>query len=69
MQGEQTKVGLFQLTASQGGGQYLGEYAYIWIQHFNSQPHKEADLEIGQVLRGMIISTHSLTRRLTKCTQ
>ena len=34
-------------------------------QHFNSQPHKEADKRDGFVLHHEIISTHSLTRRLT----
>ena len=44
---------------------------YSWrkgplLHHFNSQPHKEADC--GQAFSGAmrkIISTHSLTRRLT----
>ena len=33
--------------------------------HFNSQPHKEADRVNKGVARVGIISTHSLTRRLT----
>ena len=35
-------------------------------KHFNSQPHKEADNGLTySVQKGIIISTHSLTRRLT----
>ena len=38
---------------------------YAWT-HFNSQPHKEADFgEAIKYLKRGIISTHSLTRRLT----
>ena len=33
--------------------------------HFNSQPHKEADLRFDTKILIHIISTHSLTRRLT----
>ena len=33
--------------------------------HFNSQPHKEADIKAIQELSAVVISTHSLTRRLT----
>ena len=33
--------------------------------HFNSQPHKEADGNDGDRWRDRLISTHSLTRRLT----
>ena len=33
--------------------------------HFNSQPHKEADVTVDSKYRPYIISTHSLTRRLT----
>ena len=34
-------------------------------QHFNSQPHKEADEPINGLYKYFFISTHSLTRRLT----
>ena len=35
--------------------------------HFNSQPHKEADVRLyGVVCNNISISTHSLTRRLTR---
>ena len=34
--------------------------------YFNSQPHKEADGQsANSYIKGLIISTHSLTRRLT----
>ncbi len=33
--------------------------------HFNSQPHKEADIMRGELAVFYDISTHSLTRRLT----
>ena len=33
--------------------------------YFNSQPHKEADVVIIFILVDLVISTHSLTRRLT----
>ena len=39
-------------------------------RYFNSQPHKEADVIIVHCSdSGIFISTHSLTRRLTKCTE
>ena len=38
----------------------------ILHQHFNSQPHKEADVEFAKKLAELRISTHSLTRRLTR---
>ena len=37
------KFETFQLTASQGGWQYLPTLEDV-IEHFNSQPHKEADI-------------------------
>ena len=40
--------------------------AYLRIWYFNSQPHKEADRSQGFLSEVYIISTHSLTRRLTK---
>ena len=36
------------------------------IIHFNSQPHEEADKDVIVNDSELIISTHSLTRRLTK---
>ena len=42
----------------------LGEL-YMML-HFNSQPHKEADVIPLNTAILKIISTHSLTRRLTK---
>ena len=36
----------------------------MWV-HFNSQPHKEADVSIVFFFLASVISTHSLTRRLT----
>ena len=78
----------FQLTASQGGWHETGSLSTSFFHHFNSQPHKEADLqshmewvvqryfnsqphkeadlEAGASARTLAISTHSLTRRLTK---
>ena len=55
----------FQLTASQGGWlRYTREV--LRCLYFNSQPHKEAD---GMIIQNafdiIVISTHSLTRRLT----
>ena len=35
--------------------------------YFNSQPHKEADNGYRRIYVNDYISTHSLTRRLTKC--
>ena len=35
------------------------------LSYFNSQPHKEADGELLEVFPQRVISTHSLTRRLT----
>ena len=35
------------------------------VSYFNSQPHKEADGKTYGGLKYCIISTHSLTRRLT----
>ena len=37
-------------------------------EHFNSQPHKEADIKDGNGYSNIGISTHSLTRRLTNLT-
>ena len=36
------------------------------ILYFNSQPHEEADRTGHAVCRVLVISTHSLTRRLTR---
>ena len=58
---------IFQLTASQGGWLKIVILS-ILITYFNSQPHKEADLEEFLNIRSITISTHSLTRRLTNCT-
>ena len=33
--------------------------------HFNSQPHEEADAKTGHSQKLIVISTHSLTKRLT----
>ena len=42
-------------------------YAYNDMEHFNSQPHKEADDPVQHHgHRQQCISTHSLTRRLTR---
>ena len=40
----------------------------MFLNHFNSQPHKEADEKYLAYLTGDYISTHSLTRRLTVIT-
>ena len=36
-----------------------------FLLYFNSQPHKEADLFFALIYASHVISTHSLTRRLT----
>ena len=36
------------------------------VNHFNSQPHEEADSSAALLFFALIISTRSLTRRLTK---
>ena len=39
---------------------------FLWQNlHFNSQPHEEADDIYGNMRLMFMISTHSLTRRLT----
>ena len=35
-------------------------------RNFNSQPHEEADEDVMQKLIDILISTHSLTKRLTE---
>ena len=55
----------FQLTASQGGWRSI-RHTCSNEQHFNSQPHKEADTFVCHLHSCWTgISTHSLTRRLT----
>ncbi len=39
---------------------------YATLQNFNSQPHEEADTVYVQLLMHVNISTHSLTKRLTR---
>ena len=56
---------LFQLTASRRGW-LLWERKSWKVQYFNSQPHEEADLAEWIDYVDAIISTHSLTKRLTK---
>ena len=59
----------FQLTASQGGWRRIWIERYF-LEHFNSQPHKEADRTPPfSPLGNPDISTHSLTRRLTTARQ
>ena len=38
----------------------------LTLEHFNSQPHKEADVFLIRYTNPIVISTHSLTRRLTR---
>ena len=60
---------LFQLTASRRGWR-ADWYLQSIYRNFNSQPHEEADTinNLG-ITDGTIISTHSLTKRLTtSCT-
>ena len=55
---------LFQLTASQGG--WRTYHCLVCRRcYFNSQPHKEADRISSCFAFIIVISTHSLTRRLT----
>ena len=37
-----------------------------FLEYFNSQPHKEADENCWLSINTVNISTHSLTRRLTR---
>ena len=60
-----TPIPQFQLTASQGGWRSYPSYSGCTCWYFNSQPHKEADLRFWKLFATFIISTHSLTRRLT----
>ena len=55
----------FQLTASRRGWQSY-RFVIVYHIHFNSQPHEEADKTISCICRKSFISTHSLTKRLTK---
>ena len=54
----------FQLSSSQGGW-LLCPILPLPCTYFNSQPHKEADLDDPVFVFVDHISTHSLTRRLT----
>ena len=54
----------FQLTASRRGWPN-GVFLSTGFLHFNSQPHEEADWFDLIVLDIILISTHSLTKRLT----
>ena len=56
----------FQLTASRRGWRNLEFWSEHCKGHFNSQPHEEADVAIGLMANSGIISTHSLTKRLTE---
>ena len=59
---------IFQLTASRRGWRnVLGKLRH-W-EDFNSQPHEEADGVIFLTNRTYTISTHSLTKRLTKASE
>ena len=63
-----TDEDLFQLTASRGGWRSFHIFQFF-NYHFNSQPHEEADHSINVDRFFNCISTHSLTRRLTKSVQ
>ena len=66
--GWKTDAGAFQLTASRRGWRnVLGKLRH-W-EDFNSQPHEEADGVIFLTNRTYTISTHSLTKRLTKASE
>ena len=57
---------VFQLTASRRGWRWE-KSSRASIVYFNSQPHEEADVRShGARRRDFCISTHSLTKRLTK---
>ena len=56
---------VFQLTASRRGWQHT-QLCWWKMEHFNSQPHEEADAEVFEPLSFFDISTHSLTKRLTE---
>ena len=55
---------VFQLAASRGGWLHLA-LRLERVRYFNSQPHEEADITEYDVTLVGIISTRSLTRRLT----
>ena len=59
------EVRTFQFTASQGGWRSISLFHLALGQHFNSQPHKEADDIFTEKINDNYISIHSLTRRLT----
>ena len=58
-------VRTFQLTASRRGWHDL-TVILLFHTHFNSQPHEEADGKVAEGETALDISTHSLTKRLTK---
>ena len=55
---------IFQLTASRRGW-LIYIHFYSSLSYFNSQPHEEADTRFQYFLHQILISTHSLTKRLT----
>ena len=60
-----TAESLFQLTSSRRGWQRI-RTASIAIEYFNSHPHEEDDIDIASVIPPKIISTHILTKRMTR---
>ena len=57
---------IFQLTASRRGWLYPSCNNSL-LSNFNSQPHEEADCGTVTTMKGALyISTHSLTKRLTR---
>ena len=57
--------GVFQLTASRRGWRFSPYHDRPKYSYFNSQPHEEADIYAEFQQSSGIISTHSLTKRLT----
>ena len=59
------KLKSFQLTSSRGGWRLWLLTVYL-LRHFNSHPHEEDDLCNARNPEQRSISTHILTRRMTK---
>ena len=57
---------VFQLTASRKDWRPVLLHSSCRVSYFNSQPHEEADTWAGAEYPNIKISTHSLTKRLTK---
>ena len=59
---------VFQLTSSRRGWQ-MPQSQRVYADYFNSHPHEEDDLSGLLNISGQIISTHILTKRMTRQAQ